>query len=159
MHSVSITRAPCSYPPPILGGRLLTIQLAGARSTVCSTTEMRRRSHVFTPAAIELVHRLADQGRTASEIADAIGSTAASVRARCCQLKIKLARGTNGGVSGTPQGPIQEQKLIVRMQPKAYAALEGKAICMQKSTDELAGMLLEAIVGREIYDAVLHDGD
>ena len=30
---------------------------------------------------------------------------------------------------------------------------------MQKSADELAGMLLEAIVGREIYDAVLDDGD
>ena len=27
------------------------------------------------------------------------------------------------------------------MQPKAYAALEGKAVYMQKSTDELAGML------------------
>ena len=119
----------------------------------------RRRSHVFTPKAIEFVHRLADQGRTAAEIADAIGSTAASVRARCCQLKIKLARGTNGGVSGTPQGPIQEQKLIVRMQPKVYAALEGKAVCMQKSTNELAGMLLDAIVGREIYDAVLDDDD
>ena len=44
------------------------------------------------------------------------------------------------------------------MQPKVYAALEGKAVCMQKSTDELAGMLLEAIVGREIYDAVLDIG-
>ena len=115
----------------------------------------RRRSHVFTPAAIELVHRLADQGRTAAEIADAIGSTAASVRARCCQLKIKLARGTNGAVSGTPQSRTQEQKLIVRMQPKVYAALQGKAVCMQKSTDELAGTPSEAIVGREIYDAGL----
>jgi hypothetical protein len=118
-----------------------------------------RRSHVFTPEAIELVHRLADQGRTAAEIADAIGSTAASVRARCCQLKIKLARGTQASTSGIQQGIIQEPRLIVRMQPKAYAALEGKAVYMQKSTDELAGMLLEAIVGREIYDAVLGDGD
>ena len=150
---------PCSYAPN-LGDDPLTILLAGAPSTVCSTAEMRhRRSHIFTPEAIQLVHRLADQGRTASEIADAIGSTAASVRARCCQLKIKLARGTNGGVSGTPQGPIQEQKLIVRLQPKAYAALEGKAVCIQKSTNELAGMLLEAIVGSEIYDAVLDDGE
>ena len=109
-----------------------------------------RRSHVFTPAAIELVHRLADQGRSASEIADEIGSTAASVRARCCQLKIRLVRGANAGLRETQQGRIQEQRLIIRMQPKAYAALEGRAVCMQKSADELAGMLLEAIVGREI---------
>ena len=113
-----------------------------------------RRSHVFTPAAIELVHRLADQGKTASEITDAIGSTAASVRARCCQLKIKLARGANAGIRETQQGRIQEQELIVRMQPKAYAALEVKAVYMQKSTDELAGMPLEAIVGSDIYAAV-----
>ena len=40
------------------------------------------------------------------------------------------------------------------MQPKAYAALEVKAVYMQKSTDELAGMPLEAIVGSDIYAAV-----
>ena len=122
-----VAEVPSLFIPPNLGGALLTILLAGARSTVWSIVEMRhRRSHVFTPAAIELVHRLADQGKTASEIADEIGSTAASVRARCCQLKIKLVRGANAGVRETQQGRIQEQKLIIRMQPKAYAALEGQ---------------------------------
>lgn len=122
--------------------------------------EMRRRhSHIFTPTAIQLVRRLADHGKTASEIADAIGSTAASVRARCCQLKIKLPRETHARISVTEQGRTQEQKLIVHMQPKIYAALEGKAVYMQKSADELAGMLLEAIVSSEIYEAVLDDGE
>ena len=118
-----------------------------------------RRSHIFTPTAIQLVRRLADHGKTASEIADAIGSTAASVRARCCQLKIKLPRETHARISVTEQGRTQEQKLIVHMQPKIYAALEGKAVYMQKSADELAGMLLEAIVSSEIYEAVLDDGE
>ena len=122
--------------------------------------EMRRRhSHIFTPTAIQLIHRLAGQGKTASEIADAIGSTAASVRTKCCQLKIKLPRAAHVGLPEIQHRHIQEQKLIVRMQPKVYAALEGKAVQMQKSADELAGMLLEAIVSSEIYEAVLDDGE
>src|SRR5689334_8618062 len=56
---------------------------------------MPRRSEIFTPAALRMVRRLAEQGQSAAEIAEAIGSTPGSVRVKCCRLKIRLrpARG------------------------------------------------------------------
>ena len=119
----------------------------------------RRRSHVFTPTAIQLVRRLADQGKSASEIAEAIGSTAASVRARCCQLKIKLTWRAPAGSPEKQQRHIQKRKLVIGLHPAVYAGLERQAAQMQKSPVELAGMLLEAIVSSEIYAAVLDDGE
>jgi hypothetical protein len=117
--------------------------------------EMRhRRSHIFTPEAIQIVRRLAGEGKSVSEIAGVIGSTAASVRVRCCQLGIKLARRARIELSRTMQGDIKEQKLIA-VPPLIYAALAQKAARMQKSTDELARMLLEAVVSGDIYEAVL----
>jgi hypothetical protein len=116
----------------------------------------RRRSHIFTPAAIETLRRLAREGKSASDIADAIGSTAASVRVRCSQLKIKLAQARTD-VPRAQHRNVQEQKLIVGVPPAVYAALTKKAAGMQKSTDELARMLLEAVVSSDIYEAVLDD--
>ena len=116
-----------------------------------------RRSHIFTPTAVQIVRRLADQGKSAAEIADAIGSTDASVRARCCQLKIKLMRGAYAGSPRTQQRHLRAQKLIIGMRPAVYTALERRAAQMQKSIDDLAGMLLEAIVSSDIYEAVLDD--
>jgi hypothetical protein len=119
----------------------------------------RRRSHIFTAEAIQIVRRLADQGKSASEIADVIGSTAASVRVRCCQLKIKLAPRVRIDLPSTRQRHFQEQKLIIGMRPAVLAALEQKAARLQKSPTELARVLLEAIVSSDIYEAVLDDGD
>ena len=118
-----------------------------------------RRSHRFTPAAIEIVRRLAADGKSASEIADAIGSTAASVRVRCCQLKIKLAHGACVDTPHTQQQPFQEQSLTIRMYPEFYAGLEQEAARMGKSAAELARILLEAIVSDGIYAAVLDERD
>jgi hypothetical protein len=118
----------------------------------------RRRSHIFTPAAIETLRRLAREGKSASDIADAIGSTAASVRVRCSQLKIKLAQARTD-VPRAQHRNVQEQKLIVGVPPAVYAALTKKAAGMQKSTDELARMLLEAVVSSDIYEAVLDDDE
>ena len=114
----------------------------------------RRRSHIFTPAAIETLRRLAREGKSASDIADAIGSTAASVRVRCSQLKIKLAQARTD-VPRAQHRNVQEQKLVVGVPPAVYAALAKKAAGMQKSTDELVRMLLEAVVSSNIYEAVL----
>ena len=121
--------------------------------------EMRhRRSHIFTPEALQIVRRLAGEGKSVSEIAGVIGSTGASVRVRCCQLGIKLARRARIELSRTMQGDIKEQKLIA-MPPLIYAALAQKAAGMRKSTDELARMLLEAVVSSDIYEAVLDADD
>ena len=48
------------------------------------------RCRVFTPSAINTIRELAGQRKSASEIAEVIGSTTGSVRVKCSQLKIKI---------------------------------------------------------------------
>ena len=110
---------------------------------------------VFTPTAIESIRELAGQGRSASEIADTIGSTAASVRVKCCQLKIKLSRRARPNLLQTSGHRLGAEKLVVFMRPADYCALKRKAAGMQKSAGELAEMLLQAIASSDIYEAVL----
>lgn len=111
---------------------------------------MSRQPAIFTPTAVEIIRGLARQGRSAPEIADAIGSTPASVRAKCSLLKIRLRRGRPG---------IAKQRLVVYLRPADYDALERKARQLQKSAEELSGMLLKAIVSSDLYEAVLDEGD
>jgi hypothetical protein len=89
------------------------------------------RRRVYTPAAIEVVRELARQGRSASEIAAAIGSTAASVRVKCCRLQIKLWR--RGRPHSMPTQEDGEQKLTVYMGRAEYVALNRKAAQVQRS--------------------------
>jgi hypothetical protein len=116
----------------------------------------RPRRRVFTPAAIQIIRELAGQGRSASEIACVIGSTAASVRVRCCQLQVKLSRRGRPSSLQTSSG---EQRLVVYMRPAEYAALTRKAARMQKSSVELAARLLEAIASSDLYEAVLDNAE
>jgi hypothetical protein len=112
---------------------------------------------VFTPAVIKGIRELASQGKSASEIAAAIGSTAASVRVKCCLLKIQLSRrGRPSLVPSWPQHP-GEHKLVIYLRPEDYTVLKRKAAHMHKSLAVLAGMLLEAIVSADIFEAVLDD--
>jgi hypothetical protein len=115
---------------------------------------MTRR--VFTPAVIKIILELASQGKTAPEIAATIGSTSASVRVRCCQLKISLSRrGRPSLVPGFPSD--NEGKIVMYMRPDSFASLTRRAAQMYKSPVELAGMLLEAVVSSNIFEAVLGD--
>ena len=118
---------------------------------------MPRRGPVFTPKVVNIIRGLADQGRSAPEIAAAIGSTPASVRVRCCQLKIKLVRRGRTSRKETEPRSGRERKMVVYTHPEVYAALNRKAAHMHKSPVELAALLLEAIVSSDIYDAVLDD--
>ena len=111
---------------------------------------------VFTPVVIEVIRELAGHGKTASEIAAAIGSTPASVRVKCCHLKIQLSRRGRPSLVPSPL-PHNEHKLIVTMRPDDYTALKLKAAQMRKSPVEFAGMLLEAVVSANIFDAVLDE--
>jgi hypothetical protein len=112
---------------------------------------------VFTPAAVNAVRELASQGKSAAHIAGAIGSTPASVRVKCCQLKIQLSR--RGRPSLVPSFPqhTNEHKLVLYVRLDDYIALKRKAAQMNKSPVELAGMLLQAIVSANIFEAVLDD--
>jgi hypothetical protein len=107
-----------------------------------------RRRRVFTPSAIDTIRRLAAQGKSASEIAEVIGSTGASVRVKCCQLKIALRR--------RPR-QISGQSVVVYLHAADYAALRRRADDRQKSVGELSGELLKAIIRSDIYEAVLDD--
>jgi DNA-binding CsgD family transcriptional regulator len=118
---------------------------------------MPGQRRVFTPTAIEVIRGLAQQGKSSSEIADAIGSTAASVRVKCHHLDIKLRPGTRPRLAQSQPYHIREHKLVVHLRPSVYAALQRKAAQMQKSAAELSRLLLEAIVSSNIYDAVLDD--
>jgi hypothetical protein len=116
---------------------------------------MPRRGQVFTAKAVTVIQKLAEQGRSASEIAAAIGSTPASVRVRCSQLKIKLVR--RGRPSRAEGNGLGDRKMIVYTRQEVYAALHRKAAHMHKSPAELARMLLEAIASSDLYEAVLDD--
>lgn len=111
---------------------------------------MPRRGKIFTPTTVQIVRRLADQGRSAAEIAEVIGSTAASVRVKCCRLKIRLRRQRG-------QRPSCGEKLDIYLRPAVYAGLKRKADALHKSVVDLAGRLLEAVVMSDIYDAVLDE--
>jgi DNA-binding CsgD family transcriptional regulator len=113
------------------------------------------RCRVFTPSAINIIRELAGQGKSASEIAEVIGSTTGSVRVKCSQLKIKIKLRRQG-----QQGHIRQiagQRLVICLSDAIYAALKRKAADMQKSAVELSGELLDAIISSDIYEAVLDD--
>jgi hypothetical protein len=117
---------------------------------------------VFTPTAIEIIRGLADQGKSAAEIADAIGSTPASIRVKCCQLKIKISKRGRPGSTRSRLPYVRERTaeqtlIFVPLQSATYTALKQKAAERHQSAIEMVGMLLEAIVGRNLYDAVLID--
>jgi len=118
---------------------------------------MARR--LFTPVVIKAIREFAGQGKSASAIAAAIGSTAASVRVKCCQLKIQVSR--RGRPSLMPSWPqhTSEHRLNVYMRPDVYSALKLKAAHMGKSPTELAGALIGEIASADIFEAVLGDGN
>lgn len=67
---------------------------------------MSLQKRIFTPRTIVVMRDLAGEGKSAAEIAEAIGSTAASVRVKCCQHKIKLSRRRHSaGAVRTQQTP------------------------------------------------------
>lgn len=111
---------------------------------------------VFTPAAIRTIRNLANEGKTAAEIAHEISSTPGSVRVICSQLKIRLPRRRRYH-SLVPS--LGDRRLVIHMRPDDYARLERQAERRQKSVSEYAGMLLEAIVSADIYRAVLDERD
>jgi hypothetical protein len=111
--------------------------------------ESRRR--VFTQTAINAIRVLAAQGKSAAEIALAVGSTPASVRVRCSQLKIPLRHRRQ------QVRHIEGHNLVIHLQDADYAALRRKAADMQKSADELSSELLKAVIRSDIYEAVLDE--
>ena len=99
---------------------------------------------IFTQNNLLTIRRMAEEGRSATEIAKSIGSTPASVRAVCSHHKIKIGRG-------------QERDIVVRMDGTLSAEFRCKAEELQIPVSELATKLLSAIVTSNIYEAVLDE--
>jgi hypothetical protein len=114
-----------------------------------------RPGRIFTPTSVQTIRELAGQGKNAWEIAAAIGSTTGSVRVKCSQLKIKLRRGRRPRLGQDQPQQSREARMLVYLRPVIHAALKRKAAQMQKTSDELAKMLLETIVATDLYEAVL----
>jgi len=135
--------------PTVLGNSVL------ASGLVSAGLPRGARCRVFTPSAINTIRGLAGQGKSASEIAEVIGSTTGSVRVNCSHLKIKIKPRRQG-----QQGHIRQiagQRLVICLSDAIYAALKRKAADMQKSAVELSCELLDAIISSDIYEAVLDD--
>jgi hypothetical protein len=108
---------------------------------------------IFTPITIALVRSMAEQGCSASAIAAKIGSTPGSVRVKCSHLKITLRRSKR--LQQTQRGA--EHLVVADMPEPLYTAFHRKAVQMNKSVSVLAGLLLEAIIIGDLYEAVLDE--
>jgi hypothetical protein len=130
----------------------VSVTLSGLAKEPVAELKMPRR--VFTPATIRIIRNLANEGKSSAEIAHLIGSTSGSVRIVCCHLKIRLLTRRRHS-SAVPN--LGERRLLIYMRPDDYIHLERQAALRQKSAAEYAGMLLQAIVRADIYDAVLDE--
>jgi len=102
---------------------------------------------IFTQNNLLTIRTMAEEGRSATEIAKSIGSTPASVRVVCSHHKIKIGRGQ----------PPDHDAIVVRMDGTLSAEFRCKAEELQIPVSELATKLLSAIVTSNIYEAVLDE--
>jgi hypothetical protein len=102
---------------------------------------------------------MASDGKSASEIAAALGSTPGSVRVKCCQLKIGLTRRGRPSLLRSEPANFPDQKVVVCLPAAVYADLSWHAAQKDISAAKLSQMLLEAIVGSDLYKAVLDESE
>jgi hypothetical protein len=108
------------------------------------------------------MREMAGQGRSAREIAKAIGSTPASVRVVCSHHKIRLKRGRGPVLGHIEQigehiGLAPRHRVVAYMPASLYSEFNRKAAHLDKPVSMLASMLLNAIATSDIYKAVLDD--
>lgn len=121
---------------------------------------MPRYRNVFTPLIISRIREMAENGRSSFDIARAIGSTAASVRAFCCRhkIRIKRKRRANGiRLARTSSPSIHD--IVVHMPAPLFVEFHRKAEHFRMSPSVLAANLLAAITLSNIFEAVLDDQD
>jgi predicted nuclease with RNAse H fold len=121
---------------------------------------MSRYGRVFNPQTITRMREMAENGRSAFEIAQAVGSTVGSIRVVCSRHKIRLRRGRRGQVISLPlvRAPSIHD-VVAHMPASLYAEFYRKAEHLQMSPSVLASNLLAAITISNIFEAVLDDDD
>ncbi len=121
---------------------------------------MLRSGRIFTPQNIARMREMAENGCSAAAIAQAIGSTPASVRVLCSHHKIRIKRRqrANGVVVPRVRSPSIHD-IVAHMPAPLYAEFHRKAERLQMSPSALASNLLAAITISNIFEAVLDDNE
>ena len=78
---------------------------------------------VFTPLNITRIREMAENGSSSFEIAQAIGSTAASVRVRCSHYKIRIKRRRR--TQHTPSRLVRD--IVAQMPASLHVGFQRKA--------------------------------
>ena len=130
------------------------------------------RTKVVTPAVLQQIPTLLEQGLSPLEIARMIGCTLGTLRVVCSNSKISL-RQNNRAQNGAPQpgsarysvSPIRRvsrgrhQRMTLELPETTAALLQRQAGGKGLSVSTLAAKLLETIVQDGLYEAVLDDGE
>ncbi len=119
---------------------------------------LARYSRVFTPRNIARIRDMAENGSSSFEIAQAIGSTPASVRVLCSHHKIRIKRRQRATeLQHTPSR--MTHGIVAHMPASLYVEFQHKAEHLRMSPSVLASNLLAAITISDIFAAVLDDQD
>jgi len=115
------------------------------------------QGRIFNSQNIDLMRQMAAQGCSAREIAEVIGSTASSVRAKCSHERIRLKRGRGRALSLQAEQIGGQAPLVAYLPGPIYAQLVQKANELQQSPSVLASMLLSAVIVGDHYRALIED--
>lgn len=121
---------------------------------------MPRLRRVFTLQNIARMRGMAENGSSALEIAQTLGSTAGSVRVVCSHHNIRLKRRRRRRASLIPlvHSPSIHD-IVAHMPASLYAEFHRKAEHLKLSPSALASNLLTAITTSNIFEAVLDDDE
>ena len=119
---------------------------------------MPRLRRVFTLQNIARMRGMAENGSSALEIAQSLGSTAGSVRVVCSHHNIRLKRGRRARLIPLVHSPSIHD-IVARMPASLYAEFHRKAEHLKLSPSALASNLLTAITTSNIFEAVLDDDE
>jgi hypothetical protein len=117
------------------------------------------RGRVFTTQNLTLLRQMAAQGYSAREIAEVIGSTPSSVRAKCSEQKIRLKRGRGRGRSQQLHAELlgEQVPIVAYLSGPAYAHLVQKAKELHQSPSVFVSKLLSAVVAGDLFESILED--
>ena len=119
---------------------------------------MPRLRRVFTLQNIARMRGMAENGNSALEIAQSLGSTAGSVRVVCSHHNIRLKRRRRARLIALVYSPSIHD-IVAHMPASLYAEFHRKAEHLNLSPSALASNLLTAITTSNIFEAVLDDDE
>jgi hypothetical protein len=111
--------------------------------------DRRGRPRVFTDMVLARIPLWIDDGWTLDAIAEKIGTTIGSLYATCSRLGISLKGAKR------PASKREMDELVLRLPKPLLEKLDRRSLELSMSTEHLVIVLLEQIVGDNLFDAVL----